>query len=122
MRRRFSQPSLDVGRNRSDGAKPRKVLIRNLKFESFFDFEKQFDDRDGVESQVISEVVTLRDGRRVSLQVGGQRMHDFFGDRGVDPFSHHGYSLPSRMRPFAVASARRRLTINNRSLLTLQIS
>lgn len=38
-------------------------------------------------------------------------MDDFFGDRGVDPFSHHGYSLTSGMRSFAVASATRRLTI-----------
>ena len=57
-------------------------------------------------------MVALRNGRRVSLQVGGQGMHDFFSDRRVDPLSHHEYSF-SGMRLFAVASARRRLTINH---------
>jgi len=94
---------LNVGGHRSDRAQPWKILVWNLKFESLFNLEEEFDNGDRIEPKIISQMMGLGNGCRVSLKIAGERMDNFFCDLRVDPFSHYQCSFGG-MNQFVVKS------------------
>ncbi len=89
---------LHVVGDRADGAQPWEVLVGNLDLKSIFDFKKQFDNSDRIESQVVPQMVRFRDGRGVSFQIGGKGLNDLGSNR---EFGHYGCSFVELKFPAA---------------------